>query len=93
MACGRPVVASAVGGLVDTVVDGVTGVHVPPRRPEHLARVLGRLLAHPAEARSLGAAGRDRVEARYGWASIARSTREVYAELVPSTRRLSAVTR
>jgi D-inositol-3-phosphate glycosyltransferase len=45
MACGVPVVASAVGGMLDTVVDGVTGVHVPPRRPDLLARALRDLLA------------------------------------------------
>ncbi len=41
MACGRPVVASAVGGLIDTVVDGVTGVHVPPREVDRLATAIG----------------------------------------------------
>ena len=45
MACGVPVVASAVGGHTDTVVDGVTGVLVPPRQPGELARVLRDLLA------------------------------------------------
>ena len=40
MACGVPVVASAVGGLIDTVVDGVTGLLVPPRRPDRLAAAL-----------------------------------------------------
>ena len=44
MACGVPVVASAVGGMLDTVVDGVTGAHVPPRDPAALAEVLSALL-------------------------------------------------
>ena len=47
MACGRPVLATAVGGLVDTVVDGVTGRHVPPRRPDLLAAAMRELLADP----------------------------------------------
>src|SRR3954451_5627433 len=47
MACGIPVVASAVGGMIDTVVDGVTGRHVPPRDPHRLAAVLRELLADP----------------------------------------------
>jgi D-inositol-3-phosphate glycosyltransferase len=45
MACGTPVVASAVGGMIDSVVDGVTGVHVPPRDPDRLAEALAALLA------------------------------------------------
>jgi D-inositol-3-phosphate glycosyltransferase len=79
MACGVPVVASAVGGLVDTVVDGVTGLHVPPRRPDLLAGALGSLLADPARLRAFGRAGARRVRRRYGWDRIARSTLEAYA--------------
>jgi glycosyltransferase involved in cell wall biosynthesis len=91
MACGVPVVAAAVGGLCDTVVDGVTGVHVPPRQPEALAATLGRLLDDPARARTLGAAGARRARARYGWDQVARATLGVYREvarptLVASTR-------
>ena len=82
MACGVPVVASAVGGLVDTVVDGVTGVHVPPRSPDHLARALRCLLADPGLRRRLGAAGARRARRRYGWNRVARSTLGVYAELL-----------
>jgi D-inositol-3-phosphate glycosyltransferase len=78
MACGVPVVASAVGGLVDSVVDGVVGVHVPPRRPDLLARALAGLLADPARRAALGAAGARRARRRYGWDRIARATLEVY---------------
>jgi D-inositol-3-phosphate glycosyltransferase len=81
MACGVPVVASAVGGLVDTVVDGVTGAHVPPRRPRLLAAALAGLLADPERRAALGAAGARRARRRYGWDRIARSTLEVYAGL------------
>jgi D-inositol-3-phosphate glycosyltransferase len=81
MACGVPVVASAVGGLVDTVVDGVTGVHVPPRRPRLLASVVAALLADPRQRATLGAAGARRARRRYGWDRIAASTLEVYAGL------------
>jgi glycosyltransferase involved in cell wall biosynthesis len=76
-----PVVASAVGGLVDTVVDGVTGAHVPPRRPGLLAAALAGLLADPERRADLGAAGSLRARRRYGWDRIARSTLEVYAGL------------
>jgi D-inositol-3-phosphate glycosyltransferase len=82
MACGVPVVASSVGGLIDTVVDGATGVLVPPRDPERLARALSALLDDPARRRELGAAGAARARERYGWERIAALTLEVYDELV-----------
>jgi glycosyltransferase involved in cell wall biosynthesis len=85
MACGVPVVASAVGGLVDTVVDGVTGVHVPPRRPRQLAAAVAGLLADPEVRATLGSAGARRARRRYGWDRIARSTLEVYATLPART--------
>ncbi len=78
MACGRPVVASAVGGLQDTVVHGVTGLHVPPRRPEALAAALREVVADPNRSRAFGAAGRDRVLARYTWTRVAAATERVY---------------
>jgi glycosyltransferase involved in cell wall biosynthesis len=82
MACGVPVVASAVGGLVDSVVDGVTGVHVPPRRPRLLAAAVGGLLADPERRAALGATGARRARRRYGWDRIARSTMGVYGGLL-----------
>ncbi len=78
MACGVPVVASAVGGLVDTVVDGVTGVMVPPRRPDRLAVALRGLLSWPDYRRVLGAAGAQRARRRYGWSTIAQETLRAY---------------
>jgi glycosyltransferase involved in cell wall biosynthesis len=85
MACGVPVVASAVGGLVDSVVDGVAGVHVPPRRPDLLTGVLAGLLADPARRAALGAAGARRARRRYGWDRIARGTLQVYAGLTAAS--------
>ncbi len=81
MACGVPVVATAVGGLVDTVVPDVTGVHVSPHRPAELAAVLAELLPDAARRAAMGRAGADRAQARYGWDRIAAATREVYLEL------------
>ena len=91
MACGVPVVAAAVGGLCDTVVDGVTGLHVPPRDPGAVAAALRRILDHADLARRLGDAGAERARARYGWESVARATSAVYRDvaapaLVASTR-------
>jgi D-inositol-3-phosphate glycosyltransferase len=82
MACGAPVVVTAVGGLVDSVVDGVTGVHVPPRNPPALARALERLLADADLRARLGRAGVERVRSRYTWERVASSTLVVYRKLV-----------
>ncbi|MCP2163741.1 glycosyltransferase [Goodfellowiella coeruleoviolacea] len=78
MACGVPVVAAAVGGLTDTVVDGVTGLHVPPRQPEALTRALCTLLADPARRQAFGVAGSDRCRSRYSWERIGLDTLGVY---------------
>jgi len=82
MACGRPVVAATVGGLIDTVVDGVTGIHVPPRDPERIAAALGELLPDADRLADYGKAGRARVESRYSWARIAADTESVYERLL-----------
>jgi glycosyltransferase involved in cell wall biosynthesis len=82
MACGRPVVATAVGGMIDTVVDGVTGMLVPPRRPDRLAAALRKLLNSPTRALAFGIAGRDRVLARYSWDRVAIATAAAYREVI-----------
>jgi glycosyltransferase involved in cell wall biosynthesis len=94
MSCGVPVVASAVGGLSDTVVDGVTGLLVPPRRPDVLAPVLRRLLRDPLRASAFGVAGADRARSRYQWSRVAADTERVYAQLVgPSAAEVSCADR
>ena len=90
MACGRPVVASAVGGLTDTVVDGVTGVHVPPRQPRALAVALRRLLGSGAMGEAFGTAGRERAEVRYGWTQVATATAAVYEQVLQTRAPLEA---
>jgi glycosyltransferase involved in cell wall biosynthesis len=87
MACGRPVVASAVGGIQDTVVDQVTGLLVPPRRPDALAAAVRDVLGSPTMGAAYGIAGRDRVLARYGWERVAAATAQVYTEVVDARRR------
>ncbi|HYW53834.1 MAG TPA: glycosyltransferase [Dongiaceae bacterium] len=82
MACGVPVVVSSVGGLVDTVVDGLTGIHVPPNEPRLLARALQALAENPGHRALLGRLGTERVRARYSWSRIAAETLDVYRGLV-----------
>jgi len=78
MACGVPVVATNVGGLRDTVVDGVTGELVPPRNPELLGQAVRRLLAQPAHRLAYGAAAVERVRSRYNWWQTAEQLTAVY---------------
>jgi glycosyltransferase involved in cell wall biosynthesis len=78
MACGIPVVAAAVGGLTDSVVDGGTGLHVPPRNPEAIAGALAALLASPRLRTKLGRAGERRARARYSWNRVAEETEKAY---------------
>ena len=78
MAAGRPVVATAVGGQNDTVLDGYTGLLVPPRNPRVLAQAICSLLADAKKRRALGEAGRHRVRDRFSWERVARETYAVY---------------
>ena len=88
MACGTAVVASAVGGIPEVVVEGETGLLVPYDEADPdsfeagLAARTAELLADPARAARLGAAGRERAVARFGWDAIAVRTREVYEQVL-----------
>src|SRR5689334_9226577 len=84
MACGVPVVASAVGGLLDTVVDGVTGSLVPPRDPRALGGALRALLNDPVRRRAYAAAALDRARSCYSWSRAAQQVEAVYAEVLQS---------
>ncbi|GAA2318735.1 glycogen synthase [Streptomyces kunmingensis] len=92
MACARPVVASAVGGIPEVVADGLTGTLVPfeaggdasgePADPERFARdlaaAIGELLDAPERAAKMGAAGRERAVSDFSWDRAAERTMEVY---------------
>jgi glycosyltransferase involved in cell wall biosynthesis len=82
MACGRPVVGSAVGGLLDTVVPELTGDLVPPRRPDLLAPALRHLLADPERRERYGHAGRRRAVHTYQWRQVVAATEAVYESVV-----------
>jgi alpha-maltose-1-phosphate synthase len=86
MACQTPVVASAVGGILEVVENKETGLLVPPGQPDDLARAIVSLLDDPARARAMGLAGRRRVEAHFTWARIAERTEQVYAGAIEDYR-------
>jgi D-inositol-3-phosphate glycosyltransferase len=79
-ACGVPVVASGVGGLLTLVDHGETGYLVPDRSPSEFARCISEIIDHPAHAAALGARGAERAK-RYTWAFAAARLRRVYADL------------
>jgi glycosyltransferase involved in cell wall biosynthesis len=87
MAHARPVVASAVGGLLDLVVDGETGLLVPPRDVGALRAALERLLGDRALRRSLGEAGRERVRKHFSWPAVTDATVAAYDEALAAARR------
>ncbi|MFF6779809.1 glycosyltransferase [Streptomyces sp. NPDC012510] len=92
MACRTPVVATAVGGQLDTVMDGVTGVLVPPEEDHDLSGTIRDLLDHPALLTRYGALGRRRVLAHYTWDSVADGVSKVYGA-VSSVPALSGAAR
>jgi glycogen(starch) synthase len=80
MAFGKPVVASAVGGLLDLVVHEETGLLVPPRDPSALRAAMTRLLADAELRRRLGSAARARARDVFDWTSVVRRTLACYAD-------------
>ena len=92
MAHGRPVVASAVGGLRDLVVDGETGLVVPPGDVAALRAALERLLADPELRRRLGAAARERARTRLSWETVTDATIAAYEDALRSPSTSSAAT-
>ncbi|MGH9132952.1 MAG: glycosyltransferase [Ilumatobacteraceae bacterium] len=86
-ACGVPVVASAVGGLLTLVDDGETGFLVRGRAPDDFAKAVARILDEPVLATSMGLAAAERAK-RYTWSFAAARLRRLYADL--SVHRLVA---
>ncbi|HEY7560870.1 MAG TPA: glycosyltransferase [Gaiellaceae bacterium] len=92
MANGKPVVAGAVGGLVNLVDDERTGLLVPPGDPPALRAAIDRLLADKALRLRLGAAGREKIVAGYSWDKVAEETVAVYEQALstaPPRKRLA----
>jgi D-inositol-3-phosphate glycosyltransferase len=91
MACGIPVVATAVGGLTDTVVDGLTGDLVRPRDPRALGSVLRRLLGDPMRRLAYATAALDRARQVYSWRRCAAQLNSLYAAVTALRRPSGAV--
>ncbi|WIB01654.1 glycosyltransferase [Curtobacterium sp. MCBA15_012] len=92
MACGRPVVASSVGGLIDTVVEDATGLHVPPRDEHAVAAAVGLVLDEPERRKAYGRAGRRRAETKYTWHKVAADSERVYERLVAGSAAVPTTT-
>jgi len=86
MACGRPVIGSAVGGITFTIKDGETGLLVPPKKPEALAMALKELLSQPERCVEMGQAARQRIEHEFTWSIVAMRTAALYETLLAERR-------
>lgn len=82
MACGRPVIGSAVGGITYTIAAGETGFLVPPRDPQALAERLQQLLLEPERCTQMGQAARLRVEREFTWETVAKRTGALYEAVI-----------
>lgn len=81
MACGLPVVATRVGGMEETVVDGETGLLVQPDRPELLANAIVSLLQDEERSRTMGARGRARAVERFTWGALSEQLLSTYRRI------------
>jgi D-inositol-3-phosphate glycosyltransferase len=92
MACGTPVIGSAVGGIKTTVLDGETGYLVPPNDPEALADRLSDLLLNGARKTAFGHRAVRHANAFYTWRRVTQSIADLYEELLDRrrTRRVTA---
>jgi glycosyltransferase involved in cell wall biosynthesis len=81
MACGKPIVATSAGGIPEVVVDGETGLLVPPRDQEAMADAIVRLLSDERLRRAMGAAGRARARARFSADRMVEDTLRVYGRV------------
>ena len=86
MAAGRPVVATAVGGIPEVVVQGETGLLVPPGDPGALGDAIAHLVNHPEQARLMGARGRERACDRFSIESAVTRHENLYAERMAKVR-------
>jgi len=88
MSAAKPVVATHVGGVPELVADGETGILVPPEDTEALARAIVDLLQDPPRGRSMGEAGRERVQAHFSMTAMVTKTDYLYQELLKAKKLL-----
>jgi glycosyltransferase involved in cell wall biosynthesis len=87
MAAGKPVVATRVGGVGDAVVDGETGLLVPPRLPAALAAAIEQLLIEPERRREMGAAAARRARAQFHASRVLPTLESLYDRLLSARAR------
>ena len=83
MTMARPVVASDIGDISSAVIDGETGLLVPPSDPPALAAALEQVLADPERARQMGSNGHARVMSESAWETVAESVEANLESLLP----------
>jgi glycosyltransferase involved in cell wall biosynthesis len=81
MACGVPVIGTRVGGMLETVVHGETGLLVEPEQPSTLAEAMIKMLSDRRMWEAMSTAGRERAVARFSWAARARRLRDAYRRI------------
>lgn len=84
MACGVPVIASAVGGLLSTISAGESGLHVPPRQPEELGHALEQMFANAEQREEMGQHGLRRVRRLYDWNRVCSQIVRAYSSVSAS---------
>jgi glycosyltransferase involved in cell wall biosynthesis len=82
MACGKPVIATNVGGPAEIIQDEVDGLLVPPSNPEAIALQITRLIEDKNERRRLGERARETAVNRFSWSTIAEKYHQLYSELL-----------
>jgi glycosyltransferase involved in cell wall biosynthesis len=84
MACGAPALCTEVASLPEIVLDGATGLVVPPNAPDALRGAIRWFIDHAAESAAMGRRGRERVLAHFRWEQVVRRCLQVYNGALPA---------
>jgi glycosyltransferase involved in cell wall biosynthesis len=82
MACGKPVIATNVGGPAEIIQDRVNGLLVPPANPEAMAAKIARLMGNESERRRIGRKARESVLQRFSWSVVAEQYHQLYSSIL-----------